>query len=244
MRAVTSIKRGILWGLVFALNAGCGSLNSLRHADFKTRQPELHALALLPPKAEVVKVAFKGNHETMQELGEEVQRVLREEILDGLKKRGYQMSTTSLEAQQALQNPELQRSLFTVEKILEEKFSKEGPSAFKKFNYSVGPDINVLSEYTQSDALLMAYCFAYKKTGGEITKDILQTIGIAVATLGSVAVYSYPSGAAIHLALIDGDSGNVLWFTSSGMVPINVAKEKDLRKQIRGLVKRLPKAKP
>jgi hypothetical protein len=63
----------------------------------------------------------------------------------------------------------------------------------------------------KADALVLARVEGFSKSGGEIVKDFAKSLAVGVATLGMLVPVAPTSGSAIVVALVDGDTGDVLW---------------------------------
>lgn len=230
-------------GLV--VTTGCAA--GLRHPDFTTRHPQIHSIAVMPPEVKVYKVTFQGD-EMMYEVLSPIAQQATEELERALAKRGYEIRPLDLSEEVLKTQPELQSSLHTVRTLFNEHLEDDEQRWFRtmrKFTYSVGSEINVFADAADSDALVMMRCTGYKKTGGEIAKDIAQTLLIAVATLGNAFVMESPSITIIQLAVIDGDTGDLLWYIDNGQdAGFDIARSKTFRKSVRNLMSKFPKAIP
>jgi len=225
-------------------STGCAA--GLRHPEFKTRHPHLHTIAVLPPKVEVYRLTFQGDQQLMYELLEPIAQQAKEELERALVKRGYRVAPLDLSDSVLSAQPELKHSLHIVRTLLDkelEEYQKRMFGPLRKFTFSVGSEINVFANLADSDALVMLRCTGFKKTGGEIAKDWAKTLLIAAATLGSLVVYSHPSVTAVQLAVIDGNTGDLLWYLDNLQRPtLNISKEKAFRKTVRALMSKFPKA--
>lgn len=88
------------------------------------------------------------------------------------------------------------------------------PEKITNFDYSLGLEVNALAE--QADALLFVRGVDHISTGGRKT---LQTIGsVFLSVLSGVAVIPQGGFTAVSIALVDADTGSLLWysFNSSG----------------------------
>ena len=93
--------------------------------------------------------------------------------------------------------------------------------------------------------MIFVRCFGYKKTGGEIAKDWAQSLLIGAVTLGNVMVIPYPSATVVQLGVIDGNTGDILWYADNShtdQVAFDIAREKKLRKVIKQFASNFPKA--
>lgn len=245
MRRAVSLIAGVL-GLLMA--SGCASLAIKRHPEFSTRQQYLRSIAILPPRIEIYKMSFRGDKELMHELLPTTNTIIMDELQTTLSQRGY--------AIQALETADttIKQDIYTVDELFDkrlEDYRKRWFTNFKEFRYTLGSAVNTLADHAQSNALLITRCTGYKKTGGEISSDMIKSILIAAATLGNAVVLQAPSVTLIQLGAVDGDTGDILWYvdnangqgTWNNATAFDAANEKKLRKAVRGLIKNFPKRK-
>jgi len=211
------------------------------------RHPKITRLATLPPKVEMYKITFRGDQELMHDLLPATEQQVADEVQATLAKRGY--AVRPLDQQTLAGNPDLKKNFYTVQELFEKeiaRYNKRMFRTFRKFEYSIGAEVNPLADATESNALTIVRCQAFKKTGGEIAKDLAKSALIFAATLGGAVVYSYPSVTYIQVAVLDGDTGDLLWYVdNAGEIqgePFDIAQEKRLRKSIRALISKFPKA--
>lgn len=228
-------------GLVAVATSGCATY--LTHPEFKERQKTLQTVACLPPDVEVFKVAFTGTHETMPEL----YPAIKEQTVDGIRHvmeaKGYQWQPLDLSEAALDQAPDLRTTYHTIQQIYAKTLKDIKKRRQKKFTYTIGAEINPMADYAQADALFLIKWVAYKKTGGEIAKDIAKTVLIAAVTFGTVLAFSPTSEAIAHVALIDGNTGDVLWYHENFQdTAVDVAEEWQLTRTLNRLLKPFPKS--
>lgn len=205
-------------------------------------------MAITPPKVEVYKVTFQGDQKIMFDVIPSISEWVVEELKATLEKRGYQIQMVRVDDPAAAADPSLKSTLFTVQGLFDQRIKESKKGLFtllRKFKQGVGPDINVLADRSQSDAVIFVRCFGYKKTGGEIAKDWAQSLLIGAATLGNMVVIPYPSATVVQLGVVDGDTGDILWYADNShtdQVAFDIAREKSLRKVIRQFASSFPKA--
>lgn len=240
-RVLTTMAMGLV------VCSGCATAGVVAtHPDFKTRRAHIHTMAVLPSKVEVYKLTFKGDREMMYDLLPPIAQWANQEIQTTFITRGYEMRSLRLTDEAFANHPELKQSLSTIQDIfnkrLEEYHHRWFP-AFRAFTYSIGSEVNVFADHTDSDALVLMQCTGIKKTGGEITKDLAQSLLIAAATLGSVLVIQYPSITVIQMAVVDGNTGDILWYADNTQdAAFDIANETHFRKTLRHMVSQFPKA--
>ena len=226
--------------------SGCATLGPPRHPEFKARHAHIRSMAILPPSVEVYKFTFKGEREMMYDSLPGLRQQATAELEQVLAKRGYHVQPLDLSEQALREDPELKRGLHTIQELFDkriEEYSKKWFPRAHEFRYSVGSDINMFADRANSDALVFVRCQGIKKSGGEIAKDFAKTLLVAVATLGNAVVYYYPSVTVVQMGVIDGNTGDVLWYYHNlGQGNFDIAREQRFRKELRSMISKFPKA--
>ncbi len=240
------VRLGCLATACLVAASGCAALGPPRHPEFKALHVQIRSMAVLPPSIEVYKFTFKGEREMMYDLLPGLRQQAIAELEQVLAKRGYQVQPLDVSEQVLDNDPELKRSLHTVQELFDkriEEYNKKWFPRAREFRYTVGSDINVFADRAKSDALVFVRCQGIKKSGGEIAKDLAKTLLVAVATLGNAMVYYYPSVTVVQMAVIDGDTGELLWYHHNlGQGNFDIAREKRFRRELRSLLSKFPKA--
>ena len=211
------------------------------HPEFKDRQKSFKTLACIPPDVEVYRLTFAGDKESMYDLCPLVAKYTTDELKRVFEEKGYTMQSLDLSESTLAQQPELRTSLHTVQELYKKTLEDIAKRRQKKFTYTIGPEINPFADRAQTDALLLVKWVAYKKTGGEIAKDIAKSILIAAATLGNVVpVFNFSEGLT-QLAVVDGSTGDILWYHHNfGRTAVNVSEENQVKRAIREVIGPFP----
>jgi len=212
-----------------------------KHPNFEARQSEIRRIAVLPIDIEVYRLTFTGEHEELVS-EEKMVRLNTIEAFDrALRDKGYTVTQLDTSPETLDTNPMLRDAYHKVKGELEAAMRQIAKGHNKDFKYNVGPEINILADAAETDALLMVTVDAFKKSGGQISKDVAKTVLIAVATLGNAIIIYSPSGALIQIAVIDGDNGDILWFNRNvNNQSINVTNKGEVDAALRGLIKDYP----
>ncbi|PIQ84202.1 MAG: hypothetical protein COV75_03435, partial [Candidatus Omnitrophica bacterium CG11_big_fil_rev_8_21_14_0_20_63_9] len=211
-----SPRSGWLIGLALVSCSGCATVGVVsKHPDLPQRRAHLRTIAILPPKVEAYQLTFKGDRQLLDDLTYPIAQSSMEELHATLAAQGYatKMFTFSDEHSREEQ-AELKRQLSTLHTLLNsrlEERAKRWFPGFHPFTYSLGSDVNLLADRTQSDAVVLLQCLGMKKSRGEFTKDLAQSMLISLATLGGVVIVPYGSVTAVQLAVVDGNTGDILW---------------------------------
>lgn len=227
-------------GLFLGFGAsGCATYQV--HPDFKERQKSIKTLACLPPDVAVYKLGFTGGKEPMYDLYPAVKTQTVEELQRVFEEKGYEIRPLDLSESALNQEPELRTTLHTVQEVYQKTLGDIAKRRQKKFTYSIGSEINSLADWAQADVLLMVKWEAYKKTGGEIAKDMAKTILIAAATFGSVVPIFPTSQGLMQVAVVDGNTGDILWYHNNlATTAVDVEQEEQLKRAVAQAVKPFP----
>jgi hypothetical protein len=211
------------------------------HPEFKERQKSLRTVAALPPDVEVYRLTFGGKKEPMYELYPQVSKGTIEALEGVFTEKGYQIQPLDLSEAALEAKPELRTTLYTIHEVYKKTLEDIRKRRQKKFIYTLGTQVNPLADRANADALLLVKWEAYKKTGGEIAKDIVKTVLIAAATFGNVLVLTPPSFATAHFVLVDGSTGEILWYHHNlNNIAVNVERYDQLTVAVGGMLRPFP----
>lgn len=231
--------------LVLLLGAtGCATTVRV-HPTFTERHATIRVIAAMPPAVTIYRVTFTGDQELMPELIPPAVSTIIETAEGALTQKGYTVPHLDPNDSALTQNAELQAAMFNVQQVFGKRLEEMARRRFPRNEvYSLGPEVNRFADMSRSDVLLFAHCEGLKKSGGEITKDIAKTLLIGIATLGHF-VPMYPTSAtALQLAMVDGDTGDILWYHSTllnGTAQCDVANRRQLAAIVKGLLAPFPR---
>ena len=229
---------GLLFIFLLTLgSSGCATVYRPIHPAFKERQKLIQKVAVIPPEVSVVKVTFKGDEEPMYDLIGIVGKQSKEEIEEAFRKKGYEIRPVDLSEEELNKNPNLRSDLFRLRELYTKTLEDISKRKQKEFIYSIGPHINRFADLSGADVVVLVRIDAFKKTRGEITKDFFKSILVAVS---GVQVHYFHDAVLIQLAVVDGNTGEILWLNATPPGEVDAAKEGELRKAIRNLVQPFP----
>ncbi|UCE86953.1 MAG: hypothetical protein JSU66_04250 [Deltaproteobacteria bacterium] len=205
-----------LTGAFVVFFAGC-TTTVRQHSGFAERFGTISHIGVMPPEVEVVRIVFRGDNEPLRA---EEQTI--EERLPGLISRQLGVSDRPVNAvefdgEMLAEFPDLRFELSQLQGAYVEALHEmyETPaistSEAKKYDRTLGPQVNLFADLAEADALVLCHFSGFKKSGGERAEDIAMTVLIAVATLGSVINPEAGQGAILHVSLVDGITGDILW---------------------------------
>lgn len=231
--------------LLLVTVAGCSTIK--KHPDFMERHERIKTVSLMPPDVEVYKIVFKGDDEIMHDLIPVTKGYAVDAIQNIFAEKGYDVQEVSFSDEFLMANPDIQQSWAMAQdafrKFLDEIGNKKKRKKEFKYNFGAG-DINQLSGYLNSDVLIFVKNSAYKKSAGERVKDFAKSVLIGVALLGAATV-RYPGNAATYyIAIVEGETGDVLWYNYNPQGrDINVEKESNVKRILKRILGKFPKVK-
>ena len=207
--------------LVALLLTGCATTqSSFRvHPLLNEKLKKTQTVVMIPPKIEVYQISAGGVREKMDEWTETAKKNVAEAIKDELENRaGFVfsfLSTNSLSKEMQSNLKETQALFGVVKSSIrthtygppEQRFSEK----IENFDYSLGTEVTELSE--QADVLLLVDGVNLLATGG---RKAIQAGAVIVGLLTGVVALPQGTSSAISMALIDADSGFILWYNIKG----------------------------
>ncbi len=207
-------------GLLVCTGVGCTPTTSIRkHPQFAERRAKISSVAVVPPEVEVVRVVFKGDNEPLPDDAARISARLPDLIAAELRQRGFTVKDAGLDEQHFGTEPDLrfqttqaQQAFTTASAQMYRTVAMKKPDA-ENFQSTLGPGVNPLADHANVDALVFARMGGFKKSGGEVAKDVAITILFAVT--GAIVTQT-TQGAGMRMALVDGGTGDVLWANVAG----------------------------
>lgn len=201
----------ILLTAVFA--TGCTITNVREHPTLEEQLLYVDSVLVVTPAVSIEQINFASDNERLPELEVQIQESLIVFAKKELTYRGYEVVDYDIEKAIA-EDEELAYAVNqategfeNAKKTLYEKALTEEEK--RKFKVSVGTAVNIVSEKSGADAVLLMHYIGRKKSQGSVAKDV--AVGVLLAMLtGSVA--TAPSEMSyVEIVFIDGATGEVLW---------------------------------
>jgi len=228
--------------IIFFIISISGCATYRMHPDFKERHKNIRYVSVMPPKVEIYKLTFKGDKEMMFELLDPAVQTSIEEIKKVFIDKGYTIQELDLSESMLRKDNELKEAVFSINTIFEKTLHDIAKRKRKKFTYELGPEVNIFADMSNADVLIFTREEGYKKTGGEITKDVLKSALIFTATLGAVLPIYPASYCLVQSIVVDANSGKVLWYNDNRTNTWgDLGKEPEIRNVIRRVLKGFPK---
>ncbi len=189
-----------------------------KHPEFSTRIARVSSVGVMPAQVHVEKIVFRGDNEPLHDMSERIAAKLPSLVARYLAE--HDLSVTEIELTDDLyaEFPDLRFEITQIEQAastaLREMYETVEMTTGKAESYerSIGPEVSQLAEFLQeTDALIFARMEGFKKSEGEVAKDLAFTVLLAAATLGNSLVMQPSQGAVLQVCLIDSTTGEVLW---------------------------------
>ncbi|MBY6187953.1 hypothetical protein KUV89_15140 [Marinobacter hydrocarbonoclasticus] len=202
--------------LMQGLLVGCSITSVRMHEDHSTHLSDMKRIAIVPPIIEMEKLNFDGENERLPEQEEAIKAQLVARATDRLEAQGFEVRVVErgeMETQFANFNFDLAalRESYTalVPALYDGKPVSEKDMA--SFSQSVGEAASIVAHYTESDGILLVRYSGWEKSAGNVAKDVASSVLVGVLTAGMVVPVQATSGEMVEAALIDGDTGAVVW---------------------------------
>ena len=203
--------------LIFALLAtGCAVTTNRLHPNLVEELKQVEKIVIAPPDVSINLIKFKGDNERISEEEERYKQVIVKFAEEKLVQSGFTVvdfdfkNAIDEDSEFAYLVNQVKEDFEVAKKDLKAGLSISENEA-KKLQSKVGEAVNQVSNKTGADAILLIRYEGFKKSEGQIAKDIGTSVLVGVLTLGSVVPVQPASGALAEVAMIDGTTGEVLW---------------------------------
>jgi hypothetical protein len=195
----------LIAGVILITCAGCQS-DTYTHSQFHERSARLTTVAFLPP---CIRTGMASNLWVIPlgaPLSEETR--IRAElpclVADGFRKRG--LTVKKYASGKMLPDSTNQMWNAHMQGLLSAAYGNLGLKA-------VRPEAKVLADHVQADGLVFLSVFAYKSTEGRKAKVAAENFFAILGAYGGSHLTPC-SQAIVQIALVDGETGDVLWRTT------------------------------
>lgn len=195
--------------------SGCAGNSSVRlHPQLQEELIGINSVAIAPPEISIEEQALDGVNQKMKEREEEILGEMIAIANESLVEKGFRIIEYDF-AGEISRNEDFAYNINQVREGYNEArkilYMDDNKSNNDKQEYSanVGPVVNNLSQKTGADSFLLINYSGIKKSGGSVAKDI--AVGVILGLLTGYAPVSAMEASYVEVALIDGNSGDVLW---------------------------------
>ena len=203
------------WSLLFILAfiTACATTTVREHPTLESQLLDVDSVLIVTPAVTIEQINFSADNERLIELENTIKNDLISLATRELTARGFEIVDYDLE--KAISEDE---NLAYAVNQAEEGFSEAKETLYeeqlseeekRKFQVSVGTAVNIVSEKSGADAVLLMHYIGYKKSAGHVAKDV--AVGVLSGLLLGVVPTSGNSSSYVEVAFIDGVTGDVLW---------------------------------
>src|SRR5215472_3444105 len=199
--------------IALAFSAGaCAPRTTVRqHPEFETRRRQIASVGIVPTTAIFKLLTFKGDNQPLVEDEKSAREALSQLLAGSLKSRGFAVVETGSPDSGGSESMDLRFQLNQAN----QSFATAAHEAYVPYllapvgtatNYrrSLGPMVSAIADRASVDALLFSEIQGFRKSGGEIAKDVAKSVLTTVVSLGLVRRLQPTEGAILFVALVDG----------------------------------------
>ncbi|QOL26715.1 hypothetical protein LP316_05290 [Thalassotalea sp. LPB0316] len=203
------------------LVSGCAQTTVRHHQDFESVARNVQSVVLLPAQVEIEQINFDGDNTPLEEKSALIRSQI--EAIAEFKLASESLEVVEFDFAQAIEQDEEFAYAITQAKeawetakgeLYEQGLVSEKEKA--NFQASLGSALNIIADKTGADSALLIQYSGFEKSSGMIAKDVASSVLVGVLTLGAVVPIQATEGAFIDVALVDTNSGKVIWANRKG----------------------------
>ena len=213
LKIITRTRSHLTVLLTAALLAACATTTVREHPTLESQLLDVDSVLIVTPAVTIEQINFSADNERLVGLEQSIQIELIALASNALESRGFEIVDFDLEAAIA-EDENLAYAVTQAEDGFEEakKTLYDEPlteDEKRKFQVSVGTAVNLIAEKSGADAVLLIHYVGYKKSKGNVAKDV--AVGVLSGVLLGVVPTSPNTSSYVEVAFIDGVTGDVLW---------------------------------
>lgn len=200
---------------------GCAQTTVRHHQDFETVAKNVQSVVILPAQVEIEQINFDGDNTPLEEKSALIKSQI--ESIAELKLENESLEVIEFDFAKAFEEDEefayaITQAKEAWEAAKGELYEQGLVSEKEKSNFqaSLGSALNIIADKTGADAALLVQYTGFEKSSGMIAKDVASSVLVGVLTLGAVVPIQATEGAFIDVALVDSNSGKVIWANRKG----------------------------
>ncbi|MBI4549309.1 MAG: hypothetical protein HY714_00070 [Candidatus Omnitrophica bacterium] len=244
MNPYSQLRRWFALAACLAVLSGCGTIR--KHPNFDQRSAEIAVVSVMPPDVLLQRIVFKGDNEVMYRESESAKKILSDALRGAFAGRGYEAKPFEITKALRKKYPEVSTDWSKLtdkynERVKDVQTQFVAKMKYADFKLSLGADVNPFADHASADVLVFMVAAGYINSAGENTKNFFKSILVGVGSLGSYVPIYNSFGGAMHVTVVDGDNGDLLWHNfSPPTLAYNLTDEKALRKMVQATLKGFP----
>jgi hypothetical protein len=182
------------------------------YPEREARRSRITRIAVLPPATSFRLITFQGDNPRMTAEEGSARAALPGMIAAKLRERGLTVSDDAFrdDSDLAFQAAQLQA-------VFDQAIGDlVGVQRAAQAHRSLGSQAARVAGPVGADALVLTKVEGFSKSGGEIAKDFAKSLVVGIVTGGRLIPVAPTSGVAMVVAMVDGDTGDVLWSNAVG----------------------------
>ena len=188
--------------------SGCATVQT--HPDFAARQKDIHTIQLVPPDIDAYEITFNAGNQPLPMAIDAIQGASYDQTQQLIESKGYNFVAVSPSDVSA--NPALKSALFEMQSLYKKALEDIAHGKQKQFTYTVGSSPNAFADFKAAEAVILIKATAWKKSKGETAANVMEAIGVGVATLGMYTPQVTFHDAGMQIAVVDANLGDILWY--------------------------------
>ncbi|SMF24583.1 hypothetical protein SAMN02745866_01605 [Alteromonadaceae bacterium Bs31] len=208
------------------LTAACTNTTVRQHQDYEQIAQNISSVVIIPPEVSIELIKFDGDNE---ELIDE-QKAIAAEITAIAKQRFEEEGLSVIDFDIAAAAAEDEDFAYAVTQCSEawgaaksELYAQGMVSDSKKSSFatSLGPVANAIAEKSGAESIFLMHYQGSKKSSGVVAKDVGASILVGILTAGAVVPIQNTQQAFVDLALVESDSGKIVWSNRKFLAAVN-----------------------
>lgn len=208
----TLIKLGLILAMI--VTTGCATTTVREHPELEAHLNRVNSVVIAPPAVTIQQINFTGENERLTENEIAIRLELVKLARETLQSRGFDVVEFDFET--AISEDE--EFAYTLNQVTE-GFAEARNQLYaravvpekekRSIKASIGTAINMVSEKSGADAVMLINYSGMKKSSGEVAKDVAVAVMLTLLT-GSTPV-SNSEASQVEIAVVDGVTGDVTW---------------------------------
>lgn len=196
------------------LTSGCATVKT--HPDFTKKHEHMQKLSLTPPDVEAYEITFNAGAKPLADLKSLVEKSSSKHFEEVLKDKGYDVTAVPIDQAQLDQDPRLKEAWFEMQTLYKQALQDIQKNKKPGFTYEIGAGPNYFAEKYHANAVVLIRQRGTKLSDGMIASQVAAN----VASIATTLLVGVSAGGGVQpwrtlqteVALVDADSGDILWY--------------------------------
>jgi hypothetical protein len=195
---------------------------AVQHPEIVARLGAVKKVGIMPVQAQVTRIVFTGENESLEDKAEIARYSVAQALEQTVRGNEFDAAVVPLDDAAFEADPELRFRVTQVQQAADLAMAAAFQAGSRPSSdelsgaLAVLPEVNDLASRVDAEALLFARYSGWEKSGGEIAKDVMVSIVVFAATLGTLFMWRPTNGAGVAVCLIDASTGELLYAHRTG----------------------------